>query len=340
MVSLVATIAFVKFGAGLREIFFPVIIGNLSGFLLGLYILSRKFFVPKFSVDLKLCHYLLKESYLIGFGRILRKLSFRFDTILIKMIRGSIEVALYSGVYRLFLQMTFIPRNIVMSMFPVFSKRYARRADSLNFAFEESFKIFAVFMIPLVILLFFFAENIVILLLGKKLIESVPVFKVLSAAWGCMFISVLFLNTMIAIGKQNLSTLCIALALIVNVILDVILIPVKGFYGAGVATLTAEAILTFSTYMFVSRILIPLPFKKLLVGPVVGGLFLVLVCYLGSQMSPLISLFLSMFGLLGYIGSLILFKTLTNYEYEKGKEIFRSLFMRKVAVAESKTPES
>lgn len=325
------TVAFVKFGAGLQEIFFPVIIGNLSGFLLGLYIMSKKFFIPKLTIDLKLCQYLIKESYMIGIGRILRRLSFRFDTILIKMMRGNIEVALFSGVYRLFLQLTFIPNNIVMSLFPVFSKRYAKRADSLNFAFEQCFKIFLVFLIPLVIFLFFFAEDIVMLLFGEKLIKSVPVFKILSIAWGFMFISVLFMNTLIAIGKQNQTTLCIALALIVNVILDVILIPTIGFYGAGIATLAAEAILTFSTYRYISRNLIPLPFGRLLAGPAMGGLFLALPCYLGSKLPSLVMLFLfTIFGLLCYTGALILFKTLTRQEYEWVKEILNSIFVKSV----------
>jgi O-antigen/teichoic acid export membrane protein len=335
LIYLATTLAFVKFGAGLQEIFFPVIIGNILGFLLGLYILGKKFFVPKFSLDLKLCKYLVKESYLIGIGRFLRKISFRFDTILIKMIRGSIEVALFSGPYRLFLQLTFIPNNIVMSIFPVFSRKYAKRADSLNFAFKECFKIFAIFLIPLVIFLFFFAQDIVMLIFGKKLIESVPVFKILSLAWGFMFISVLFVETLIAVGKQNLTTLCIALALIVNVILDVILIPTIGFYGAGLATFAAEVILTFSTYKFISRNLISLPFARLLPGPAIGGLFLAIFCYLGSKMSWATLFSFTVFGFLGYIGSLILFKTLTSQEYEWGKEIFRGLFMRRASLTDS-----
>ena len=341
VVYLVATLAFIKFGAGLQEIFFPVIFGNLTGFLLGLYILGKKFFIPKFSINFKLCQYLIKESYLLGISRILRNLSFRFDTLLIKMIRGSIEVALFSSAYQLFLQLAVIPRNVVMSMFPVFSKRYAKRADSLNFAFEECFKIFVVCLIPFVIFLFFFAKDIVLLLFGEKLIKSVPVFRILSMAWGFMFISVLFMNTLIAIGRQNLTTLCVTSALIVNIILDVILIPIMGFYGAGMATFAAEVILTFSTYKFISKSLMPLAFNRLLVGPATGGLFLALSCYLGSQMSSLIWLFvLTMIGFFGYIGSLILFKTLSSYEYEKGKEIFRSIFIRRIPVTENKTFKS
>lgn len=337
VVYLVTTIAFVKSGAGLEQIFFPFILGNLSGFLLGLYILGKKFFIPKFSLDLKLCQYLIKESYLLGIGRILRQLSFRFDTILIKILRSSIEVGLFSGAYRLFLQITFIPRNIVMSMFPVFSRKYAERDDSLNSAFEECFKIFALFVIPSVIFLFFFAKDIIILIFGEKLIQSVPVFRILSVAWGFMFISVLFTNTLIAIGRQNLVTLCIALALMVNVILDVILIPIMGFYGAGVATLVAEAVLTVSTYKAISTILVSLPFGRLLTGPVAGGSFLALSCYLGSKMPSLFMLSsLTILGFLGYIGSLILFKTLTSREYEWGKEIFRGLSMRGATATDSK----
>jgi O-antigen/teichoic acid export membrane protein len=336
-VYLLTTIAFVKLSAGLREIFFPVIIGNLFGFLFGLYIVIKKFFIPKLSIDLKLCQYIVKESYLLGIGRVLRQLSFRFDTILLNMIRGSIEVALFSGAYRIFLQLAVFPRNIVTSVFPIFSKKYAKRTASLNFAFEECFKIFIIFLIPLIIFLFFFAKDIVMLLYGEKLLKSVPVFKILTIGWGFMSISILFMFTLIAIGKQNLTTLSIALALIVNVILDIILIPITGFYGAGVATLVAEAVLTFSTYKFISKYLTSLSFYRLLLGPATGGALFAFSCYLGNKMSSVAALFLvTIVGFFGYVGLLIVFKTLTSEEYEWGEKVFRDLFKSRALATDSK----
>jgi O-antigen/teichoic acid export membrane protein len=213
-------------------------------------------------------------------------------------------------------------------MFPVFSKRYAEKTDSLNFAFEECFKILAVLSVPLVILLFFFAEDIIILFFTEKLIESIPVFKVLSIAWGFMFVSVLLTDTLIAIGKQELMTWCIGLALAVNLVLALILIPLTGFVGAGMAALVAEVVLCVSAYRLISRHLVRLPLGRLLTGPTIGGLVLIFCCYWGARtLSFAILLLIIVLGLICYMGSLIMCKTLTRKEYEWAKEIFRTFLV-------------
>lgn len=325
IVYLVLIVIFVGLGAGLKGIFFPTLIANLLGFVMGLCIVRKKFFVPGFRLDFKACRSLVRKSYPVGVGRILRKAGHRIPTVLIKVIRGSVEVGLFSGVYRLFLQLSFIPRNIVMSVFPVFSKRYAKGTDSLDFAFGECFKMFAVLSIPLVILLFFFAEDIIILLFTEKLIGSVPVFKVLSVAWGFMFVSVLLTDTLIAIGKENLMTLCVGLALAVNLVLALILIPLMGFVGAGVAALVAEVVLFVIAYRFISKHLVHLPLGRLLTGPAIGGLVLILACYWATRTSSFaILLPIMVLGCACYMGSLILSKTLTRKEYEWGKELVQA----------------
>jgi O-antigen/teichoic acid export membrane protein len=330
MTYLALIVFFVKFDARLQEIFFPSVAANLLGFLMGLCIVRKRFFVPKLKLNLRLCIYLVKESYLVGAARILRKVGFRIHTILIKMIRGSVEAGLFTGAFRPFLQLALIPNSLVMSVFPVLSARHARKDGSFDSAFKECLKIFVVLVVPLVIFLFFFAQDVVVLILGQKLIQAVPVFKVLSLAWGFMFISVLLIDTLIATGKQNLMTICIGLALGVNVTLDVLLIPAKGFMGAGVATLAAEAVLTISAYRFASRSFTSLPLRQILIGPFIGGVVLAFVCYWGSQMESFVMLFPALIlGFGCYLGALILFKTLTSEEYALGKEVFRNLLLQR-----------
>ncbi len=59
---------------------------------------------------------------------------------------------------------------------------------------------------------------------------------------------------------------------IVNVILNLILIPALSYNGAAIATLIARAILFVASFYFVSKHLQMLPVHKILIKPVTSGL--------------------------------------------------------------------
>jgi O-antigen/teichoic acid export membrane protein len=275
---LVFIVLAVLLGAGLKGIFLSALVSNLIGFAVGCLIIKKFFFVPKVTFNFALSRELFMESYVLGFGRILRKASLQLDTILLKMIRSSAEAGLFQGAYKPVLQLMFIPRKVSAALFPVFSRLFAERSPSLKNIYSDSFRVLIVLMLPMVFAMILFSEEFITVLLGKKFLGAVSAFRVLSVVWGFMFLSALLLRVLTAINQQNKVTLCIAYALITNVVLDVILIPQMGFMGAAWATFFAESVLIVSAFYLVTKYLGPLSSWKIVYGPFGGGLLMGLCC--------------------------------------------------------------
>lgn len=320
------TLTIVWLGGGLKEIFLPVLISRILGFVIGCVLIKRLFFAPTLNVDYSLSWHILKESYLLGIGRILRKASFSIDIILLKLLSGSARAGLFQGVYKPILQLMFIPRNISAALFPVFSRFFKDDSASLKNIYRDSFKILTVIMLPIAIGMIFLSKEFVILLLGERFLSAVPAFKILGAVWGLMFMSTLLLRLLTAIDRQELVTICIGIALAINVALDFVLIPQIGFMGAAWATLFAELALITTSFLFMSKHLIRLSLWKILYGPCGGALLMALFCLwsMNSNFQPKIFLVLPL-GLLIYFAYLVLTKTLTMDEYQWLRDVMKSV---------------
>jgi O-antigen/teichoic acid export membrane protein len=326
---LVLTLGVVWLGGGLKEIFLPALISRTLGFGIGCLIIKRLFFSPTLRVDYSLSWHLLKESYLLGIGRILRKASFSIDIILIKVLSGSVGAGLFQGVYKPILQLMFIPRNISAALFPVFSRFFKDDAASLKKIYRDSFKLLTIIMLPIAIGMIFLSEDVVLLLLGERFLSAAPAFKILGAVWGLMFMSTLLLRLLTAIDRQELVTVCIGIALVINVALDLILIPQNGFIGAAWATLFAELALITTSFFFMSKYLTRLSLWKIFYGPCGGGVLMTLFClWLMNSHFLLKTLLVLPLGVLIYFAYLVLTKTVTMDEYEWLKDIMRSFRYR------------
>lgn len=322
-------LTFVWLGADLKGIFLPRLISSGLGFTLGCYLMSRFFFTPNLRVDFSLCWSLIKESYLLGIGRIFRQTSLRIDTVLLKFLRSSAEAGLFQGVYRPILALMFIPRNISAALFPVFSRLFEERSDSFENIYRDAFKLFTIIMLPVVITMIFLSKEFVTLLLGERFLPAVPAFRILCMVWGLMSLSVLSLRILTAINRQHLVTLCIGIALIINIVLDLILIPQRGFMGAAWATLFAEVGLIVASFLCVTKHVSYLSPWRILYGPCSGGLLMALFCLLLADSSILPKMLLILpSGILIYFAYMVLTKTLAVEEYQYIKDFFKSVRWR------------
>lgn len=311
---------FIRLDSGLNGIFWALLISYSARIAFGLIITHTNFFKLRFSLNPSLSRYLIKEGLPIGVNRILQKASVRIDTILIKLMRSPAEVGIYHGPYRIILTLILIPQSITEALFPMISRLATESKDSLSQALEKSFKLMLVMIIPLVMVMIIFSNMIIRLVLGENFIQAIPVLQVFSIVWGIMFFNELFTKFLNASNKQLLATKAMAICLGVNVILDVILIYFFGYFGAVFATLLAETSLSIAAYLFISKTMGTISWKKVLPKPLLAALPMVLVVSFLNRISP----FLAVPAGLGiYLFCLFLLQAFESDEIEMFKEVFR-----------------
>jgi O-antigen/teichoic acid export membrane protein len=311
---------FIRLDSGLDGIFWALLFSYIARICFGIIATHVSFFKLRFGFNPSLSRFLVKEGFPIGVNRILQKASVRVDTILIKLMRSRAEVGIYHGPYRIILTLVLIPQSITEALFPMISRLAAGSKDSMSLALEKSFKSMLVMVIPLAMIMISLSDMLIRVVLGKDFIQSIPVLQVFSIVWGIMFFNELFTKFLNASNKQVLATKAMAVCLVVNVILDVILIYLFGYFGAVIATLLAETSLSIAAYFFISRTMGVISWKKVLPKPLLAALPMVVVVSFLQPVSPFLA---APVGLGVFVVGLFLLRAFEPDEIELFREIFR-----------------
>jgi O-antigen/teichoic acid export membrane protein len=317
---LLFVVLFIWMNSGLSGIFWALLFSYIARICFGIIVTHTNFFKLRFSLNPSLSRYLVKEGFPIGVNRILQKASVRIDTILIKLMRSRAEVGIYHGPYRIILTLVLIPQSITEALFPMISRLAAESKDSLSRALEKSFKFMLVMIIPLMMIMISFSNIIIRLVLGENFIQAVPVLQVFSIVWGIMFFNELFTKFLNASNKQVLAAKAMAICLAVNVILDVILIYLFGYFGAVIATLLAETSLSIAAYLFISKTMGTISWKKVLPKPLLAALPMAVAVSFLYRISPFLA---TPVGLGVFLLGLFVLKAFEPDEIEMFKEVFR-----------------
>jgi O-antigen/teichoic acid export membrane protein len=131
----------------------------------------------------------------------------------------------------------------MLVFFPTLVEEY----HSNRLKFKGSFKK-AIFMFSLIgscisLGFWFFSDLIIILIYGENFLQSIKILNVLAPAVLLFFLNFLLSNVLIASGREKLNAWNLVIATILNIFLNLALIPEYGAKGAAWATLFCEFIL-------------------------------------------------------------------------------------------------
>jgi O-antigen/teichoic acid export membrane protein len=126
-------------------------------------------------------------------------------------------------------------------------------------------------LLPLGTVFVAFAEPIVDLLYSEEYAEAVGVVRLLGAA--AALYGVAYLASYILIAQSRFLAVlpwATAAVLVVNVVLNLVLIPRYSYDGAAAVTSLSEALLAVAFVIYARRVAGPVSLRRILAGPVVG----------------------------------------------------------------------
>lgn len=178
---------------------------------------------------------------------------FKIDTVMLSYMKGDLETGWYGSAYDLIYALTFIPMFMTASVYPVISRFYQQANEKLERTIPRLLKYFYLLALPISILLLLFSNEIISVLYPRSFSPAVPMFQVLSLAFLFGFLNYplnLFLG---AIHLHRISTFTTGASTLLNIGLNLFLIPRYGGVGAAVATLTTEIILLGLSMLILHR---------------------------------------------------------------------------------------
>lgn len=275
----------------------------------------------KFSESFKI----IKKGIPYFFWSIFGIIYYRVDAIMLSFMTPENIVGAYGAAYRFFDILMFIPSIFSVAVFPIFSRIYKDK-ENLASTTTKSIDFIIIAGIPVSILIFIFAPEIINLFYGlKQYTSSVIVLKIFAIGVILVYIDMILGTAILASDKLKEWTLVALGAVFVNIGFNYIMIPFtqqyynNGGIGAAIATLITE--------LFVMLWALKITPKENFIGAkpmtiikaILAGIFTFLLLTLVKQVQIfwIVEAFL---GISAYVALLLLFRVFEPKEIKFFKE--------------------
>ncbi|WP_052890148.1 flippase [Thermogemmatispora carboxidivorans] len=202
---------------------------------------------------------LLRSSLPFLIYGVLGVLYYRLDVILLSFLGNDAMVGWYGAGYRLFDTLNFLPSLVIAAiMYPVFSKLAVQSQDALRLAIEKSLNFLLFCSIPTATLMVVAAPNIIGFLYHRpEFIHTFAVLQLLAPGLVFLYVNMVLSTVLVSIHQERKMTLMAGVALVFNLSLNLLLIPLYQQNGAALVTSLTELLFIGPFLGFIPRALWP-----------------------------------------------------------------------------------
>ena len=247
---------------------------------------------------------LIKKSSFFCLSLVFINLLLYIGTVMLQKIRGSDEVGMYVAAYNILIGITSIPLMYSNAIFPVFSRYFVSDKSLLKFAYKKSFQYMLILGFPITIGIYIYARNIILLIYGPGYEQSIIALKILCWFVGIRFTSIISGTVLSSINRQGSRVFSQGSGAIINIILNIILIPRFGFIGAGIAAVISEVFFLVVYSSFIMKYKMGFNFLGVSAKPLIASIVMALIIVNIPDL-----LLGTVVGTVSYFGILLILKT-------------------------------
>ena len=202
---------------------------------------ARKLVRPSLSIDRQMARRILRDAAPLGVALVITVVYGRIDIVLLRSFTDGDSVGYYGFAYRAVDLAAPLSFMLIASVFPLLARCHAG-SDHAEFRriYQRSHDVLTMFGISILTMMILFARPAVEIVGGDAYAPAVTSLRILSMAFGLIWLSNLADYGLIAMGQQRLSLYIASLGLVVNLSSNAVLIPLYGAEGAAVATVLTE----------------------------------------------------------------------------------------------------
>ncbi|MCB2356377.1 oligosaccharide flippase family protein [Clostridium estertheticum] len=233
--------------------------GNLNGYIWCNFVFALVYLVVTFKdLSFKFSLPILKESLKYGIPLIPHAIGGWIinasDRWFLQQYKGLSEVAIYSLAYQIGSILDFLVGAINKAYVPFFFKTIADDKNNARTIFEDILKYYSVLILSLGLGLAMFAKEAISIFAHSNIYlvayKIVPLIAVVSIVHGYYYMSV---NSIFYTKKTNFLATVTAISAIINIVLNLILVPKYGMYAAAFTTLIAYLFSSIATYIVAQK---------------------------------------------------------------------------------------
>jgi len=243
-----------KQGYNLYGIFWLLVVATVVNLVLDLA-LSQRYMKTKIVFDFELLKGFLKESLPMGLATILGLIHFKVDTILLSVMKPAADVGIYGAAYRIFENLIIIPGIFVGLLFPRLSELYLQDSEGLRRVFQKAIDLLLMAVLPTIVIFYFLSPYLIETMAGPQFAPAHLALRILLASLFATFLVSLFSYLCIASKKQKILIYLWAAFSLLNILLNLLFIPLFSYKGAALTTVVTEFGVLFTLYFIVNNLI-------------------------------------------------------------------------------------
>jgi O-antigen/teichoic acid export membrane protein len=252
---MLALIALVKYSnLGLNFIILATLVPNVIKNTL-IFLFSIRHEKMRFDVDFKICKYLVKSSLPLALSSVFTIIYYRIDTVMLSMMVGDASVGIYSAAYKISEAFILIPSILMTSIYPLMSKHLENSNNILAFSYEKSIKYLFSLALPIAVGITMLSDKIILTIYGDGFRGSIVALQILIWATALIFLNYTSNSLFVATKRQNFVLFFTGAGAIINILLNLVLIPKYSYSGASIATVLTEFSTLIITFYWMPSII-------------------------------------------------------------------------------------
>jgi len=224
-------------GSGFIYLMYAFAIGKTAGLIIIIYFICKILPKPLLKIDLRLWKYLMIKSipFLIVF--FFSSIIYKIDLVMLQFFKGEIIVGLYGAADTIIGNLILFPLVFIVSVYPPLSRYFIKDKTKSCYLYKKSFLCLFLFSLFVVICCFIFGKFIILLIFGKEFIKSVFILKLISIGGFFLFLSIINVYYLNAINKPLINAKIFIFGAVMNILLNLILIPQYSYTGAAISSI-------------------------------------------------------------------------------------------------------
>jgi O-antigen/teichoic acid export membrane protein len=194
-------------------------------------------------------------------------------------------VGFFEAAISLTLRMNVLGRAVNDALYPFLSSQFVKDAELLKRYTARGIHYLTILGFLLASILWVFGQDLVLFLYGSEFISSVLPLRLLALLIPIRFITNSLAVALTASNRQEKRTLAITLTAVLNIGLNLVLIPRYQIMGAVYATIITESILFVMFIWFLGAEAREMMDWRSLLAPGLGSLIILWISFLSSMMS-------------------------------------------------------
>jgi O-antigen/teichoic acid export membrane protein len=252
VVTLGATLAALAAGLGFEAVVWAYVAGLTVAFLVHAVGVARVVSLRPV-VDTGYWRNLFVGSLVIGLAIAISQIYFRVDALLLALIRSSEEVGFYGAAYKFIELAQFFSATVAISMFPPLASFVATGDERAAALVQKAFDVLLAGAVFTALIMLAFPEEIITVTAGEEFRAAAPALQLL-APWALFgFTSGVLWRVLLASGRDTALLASSGGILVLNVALNLALLPTYGFKAAAVVSVLSEALVLVPVAILIRR---------------------------------------------------------------------------------------